>query len=128
MLYINLIFLFYSERIRADHNFLADILCKVSVRFRRLATDYSLWKGFVVIWADKNPRKAEFVVQECLNSGTRDFMIVGDLPDFFEVLSSPRYARYINPTARFPNMKLLELDETLVMWSDDSSSDDEKDA
>ena len=32
-----------------NHNFLVDVLCKVSVRFRRLATDFSLWKGFVDI-------------------------------------------------------------------------------
>ena len=109
-----------------DHDFLADVLCKVSVRFRKLATDYSLWKGYVMIGADKNPRKAEFVVQECLNSGTRDFLICGDLIDFFEVLTSPRYARYINPTVRFPNLKLIETCSDLVAWSTDPDNDEKR--
>ena len=93
----------------------------MSVRFRRLATDYSLWKGYVVIGADKNPSKAEFVVQKCLNSGTRDFLICGDLADFFAVLTSPRYARYIDPTTRFPNLKLCDMDSDHVSWIDESS-------
>ena len=127
---------FFGEGWTHDHDFLADVLSKVSVRFRRLVTDNSLWKGYVVIRADKNPRKAEFVVQECLNSGTRDFWINGDLADFYEVLTSPRYARFINPTVRFPNWKLLDMDDGLTWYNDpasessdnDSSSGDEKEA
>ena len=119
-----------------DLDFLVDVLCKVSVRFRRLATDYSLWKGIegtrtghVVIAADGDPGKAEFVVQECLNSDTRGFLMYGTLDDFFPVLTSPRYAEYINPTARFPNLKLSEVNHTMerIKWTD-SSSDDEKEA
>ena len=128
---------FIEEGWALDLDFLVDVISKVSVRFRRLATDNSLWKGYVVINADKNPRKAEFVVQECLHSGTRDFLIVGDLADFYEVLTSPRYARFINPTARLPNWKLLDMDDSHISWYNDqaiessdneSSSGDEKEA
>ena len=76
-----------------------------------MATEHVLWEGFVVIILDNSPGKAEFVVQECLNSGTRDFLIVfGDITQFFDVLTSPRYAEYINPTTRFPKLKVSEID------------------
>ena len=57
------------------HDYLVDVLCNVSFRSRRLASDYSLWQGHVVIHADSDPRRTELVVQECLNSGTRAFHI-----------------------------------------------------
>ena len=57
-----------------NHDFLVDVLCKVSRRFQKLATDYSLWKGHVYVSiSDKeeyDARKDEFVVNLCLNSGT----------------------------------------------------------
>ena len=74
-------------RPKYDHDFLVDVLCRVSRRFKELATDSSLWKGRV--WISKfsvyNERRAcayeagweygrgkdRFVVEECLNSGTR---------------------------------------------------------
>ena len=56
------------------HDFLVDDLRKVSPRFKQLVTDRSLWDGFVRIHADKNPEKFELVVQECLNSGTVQFI------------------------------------------------------
>ena len=91
------------------YDYLADVLCKVSRRFKRLATDSSLWsaKWGVVITAGGDPRKAEFVVQECLNSGTRSFHMVGSLHDLYPILTSPRYAEYINPTTRLPHLKLM---------------------
>ena len=70
-------------------DFLVDVLCQVSIRFRRLATDYSLWKGVVMIRADNDPRRAEFVVQERLNSGTSVFLMIGNLEDYFDVLTCP---------------------------------------
>ena len=88
--------------------YLVDVLCKVSLRFKRLATDSSLWDRYVaVIVADGDPRRAEFVVQECLNSGTKGFHLLGSLADLYPILTSPRYAEYINPTTRFPNLKLI---------------------
>ena len=120
-------------RIFYDHNFLVDVLCKVSMRFKELATDSSLWEGIVVIGAQKNPRRAEFVVQECLNSRTKIFVMVGmvgSFAEFYPVLTSPRFDRYINPTKRFPNLKLLTIDQgnyrNNIMWVDDSISDAEE--
>ena len=108
-----------------NHDVLVDVLCKVSVRFRRLATDYSLWKGYVTI-GNITPRKVEFVVQNCLNGGTRDLEIFGDLAEFLPVLTSPRYAGYINPTTRFPNLKLSGVvGPHYIQWTDDTSGDDE---
>ena len=75
------------RRPKYDHDFLVDVLCRVSLRFKKLATDSSLWKGRV--WISKfsvyNERRAcayeagweygrgkdRFVVEECLNIGTR---------------------------------------------------------
>merc|ERR1719229_114092 len=101
-----------------EYDFLVDVLCKVSTRFKRLAMDSSLWEGLVVIGADKNPEKFEFVVQECLHSGTLDFLVCGELKDFFPVLTSPRYNEFLNPTKRFHNLKLSEFESDQVVWSD----------
>ena len=43
------------EDVDYNHDFLADILCKVSIPFKRLAMDCSLWERIVIISADKNP-------------------------------------------------------------------------
>ena len=113
-----------------DHDILVDLLCKVSVRFKRLATDYSLWKGHVLIEAAKNPRRAEFVVQECLNSGTKTFEMWGYLDVFYPVLTSPRYADFINPSKRFPKLKLKIFKpvggDDCLEWVDESISEDEQ--
>ena len=88
-----------------------------------------------MISAMKNPRRAEFVVQECLNSRTKKFVMLGDFAEFYPVLTSPRFDRYINPTKRYPNLKLspIDSDEYLgendyhgIEWIDDSISDDEE--
>ena len=95
------------------------------MQFRQLATDYTLWMGGVVIRAANNPRKAEFVVQECLNSGTREFSVYGrPRPPYV----SPRYAGYPNPTTRFPNLKLSFVGSHSIEWIDGSNSDGEKEA
>ena len=120
-----------DPEIYLDHDILVDVLCKVSVKFKQLATDYSLWKGIVVIGAAKNPRRAEFVVQECLNSGTKKFVMCGNMDDLYPVLTSPRYAEYINPTKRFPNLKISKPvgDDSKgfdLAWYDESISEDEQ--
>ena len=81
-----------------DHDFLVDILCKVSPQFKRLATDPSLWKGSVKIWMKNGRamRKDRFVVQECLNSGTREFTMLE---------CGMQGANMANPTTRFPKLK-----------------------
>ena len=89
-----------------DRDWLVDVLCKVSLRFKGLATDRSLWAWYAEIRADNNPERLEFVVQECLNSRTKGFTLVGGLHELYPVLSSPRFDQHINPTTRFPNWKL----------------------
>ena len=107
---------YYQERYY-QHDFLVDVISKVSIRFKRLATDSTLWGDIVMINADKNPGKAKFVVQECINSNTRDFHLYGDVADYFDVLTSPRYADVINPTTRFPQMILEEKGSECIRWS-----------
>ena len=116
-----------------DLDFLVDVVSKVSTRFKRLATDYSFWQGLVVIRNPIDPRKAEFVVQECLNSGTREFYMdfMDNLEMLYDLLTCSRYADFINPTKRFPNLKLVRpMDSDMELhWSDDSSqSSDEKES
>ena len=101
-----------------NFDFLADVLCKVSKRFKRVATDRSLWEGYVVINADKSPEKVEFVVQECLNNDTEEFLVSGDLAEFFPVMNSPRYAQYINPTIKFHNLRLDKIRPDYISWMD----------
>ena len=86
-----------------DHDHLVDDLCKVSVRFERLARDSSLWKDHVWITIPGNDfRKLDFVIQECLNNGTEKLYIwaSGDpsLPN-----------RYLTDLAMFPNLKTVYL-------------------
>ena len=76
-----------------------------------------------MIGADKNPGKADFVVQECLNSGTRALTIFGQpRPPYV----SPRYAGYVNPTTRLLNLKLSVVGTRAIQWIDDFRSDDEQ--
>ena len=103
-----------------EHDWLVDVLRKVSPRFKRLATDRSrsLWEGDVWIWADKNPEKFEFVVQECLHSGTSDFSVFGELADFYDILTSPRYNEFMDPNKKIHNLKLDMFDATsnYISW------------
>ena len=41
-------------------------------------SDPSLWKGCVHIIIPARGRKDEFVIRECLNVGTREFIMKGD--------------------------------------------------
>ena len=113
----------FSCSYTAYFDYLATVLWRVSVRFKRLVSDSSLWTSpspdldsannatshpleWVTITAGGDPEKVEFVVQECLNSRIRSFTLHGSVADVYPVLTSPRYAEYINPTTRFPNLKL----------------------
>jgi len=80
-------------------------LSDVSLRFERLASDSSLWKGHVTILGYLDPWTVEFVVQQCLHSGTYWFEIEGNLQALYPILTNPRYAHYIDPTARHPHLK-----------------------
>merc|ERR1712117_518938 len=56
-----------------DHDFLVDVLSKISVKFKRVVTDSSLWRGSVKIWMDDGDAwvgRARFVVKECVNIET----------------------------------------------------------
>ena len=74
------------SRRKYDHDFLVDVLCKVSVQFKRVATDSSLWKGCVNIWMQNGSAygtgwgygvgKDDFVVEECVNIGTREITML----------------------------------------------------
>ena len=90
-----------------NHGFIVRVLSKVSIRFRQLATNYSLWKGVVVI--DPccptcfNTSEWEYVVQECLNNGTRRFVVD---PEWYI-----KWA-HTDPTTRFPKLKLHRENES----------------
>ena len=61
-----------------DHDFLVDVLSKISVQFKRVVTDSSLWTGSVKIWMDDGDAwvgRARFVVKECVNIETRDITL-----------------------------------------------------
>merc|ERR1712117_810840 len=95
--------------------YLVDVLCKVSLRFERLATDYTLWARpwSIMVAARGDPERVEFIVQKCLNSGSRGMRLMGSLQELYPVLTSPRYSQYINPNARFPSWKF-----EVVRWSE----------
>ena len=133
----------YDDEGRYDFDLLVDVISKVSTRFKRLVTDYSFWQGIVFIFgpADRRKhhsepctfRKVEYVVQKCLNPGTREFLLCSeDNDDVYDLLTCPRYAEFINPAKRFPNLKLVrpvDYDCLQWRWSDDSSqASDEKES
>ena len=97
----------YSHRTTMDkHDFLVDVLCKVSVRFRRLATDFSLWKDSVMIRVPSNDlSKLDFVIREALNSATKELTILPG-PIINPPTSSPFPYQYLRDlTTMFPNLK-----------------------
>ena len=96
-------------------DYLVDVLCMVSLRFKRLATDYTLWARpwSIMVAARRDPERVEFIVQKCLNSGSRGMRLMGSLQELYPVLTSPRYSQYINPNARFPSWKF-----EVVRWSE----------
>ena len=55
--------------LKYDHDFLVDVLCRVSRRFKRLATDSSLWKGRISIKASQED--VSFAISHCIHSGTK---------------------------------------------------------
>ena len=73
--------------IGVDHDFLLEVLFRVSQRFRRLAKDPSLWKGSVVISPDaRYPGKADFVVRQCFHRGTTHLILRGAYEDGARVI------------------------------------------
>ena len=96
------------------HDFLVDVLCKVSVRFRRLATDFSLWKDSVMIYVPCNDlSKLDFVIREALNSATKELTILPG-PRSRPILPGPPIAmfpyQYLRDlTTVFPNLKRVRV-------------------
>ena len=106
----------------AYHEYLVDVLCKVSLRFERLATDSTLWARpwSITVAARGDPERVEFIVQKCLNYGSRGMRLIGSLQELYPVLNSPRYNEYINPTARFPTWRFkVEPRRNELYWVND---------
>ena len=81
------------------------LLCKSVESFPRcLATDKSLWKGTVQV-DDKPEGSAKFVVRECLNDETREFII-------WKACESEA------PVNSVPNMKLYPFGEYDTYFED----------
>merc|ERR1712039_578691 len=88
----------------------------------RVATDCSFWQGKVEFLNPTDPRKIEFVVQRCLNPGTREFILCYEGRNkcdlLYDLLTCPRYAEFINPTKRFPNLRLARpIINNCLYWS-----------
>lgn len=63
-----------------DRDFLVDVISDVSARFRRLATDSSLWKGEqMLIRLRRNIAKTNYIVNECLSEETKVLRAVGEV-------------------------------------------------
>ena len=74
-----------------NHNFILNVISKISTRFRRISTDASLWRGNISINASQ--KDARFAIRECINKGTKllkirissgDNMSSGDLMDIYK--------------------------------------------
>ena len=101
-----------------DHDFLLEVLFRVSQRFRRLAKDPSLWKGSVVISPDaRYPGKADFVVRQCFHRGTTHLILRGAYEDGARVILCN------DPVSMFPSLNFLgeggiEFDgERCLLWA-----------
>ena len=58
------------------HDFILDVICEVSLRFRRVSQDRSLWKGRVCIHI-RCQRKMDMII-ECLNYDTKELQMYGN--------------------------------------------------
>ena len=130
-------------RPKYNHDFLVDVLCRVSLRFKKLATDSSLWKGRVWIskfsvyngracaheagW-DYGRGKDRFVIEECLNIETREIVIYTS--------GVVRVSSLADPSTRFPKLKWVRpryvpgkcRAPEYVKWKEDEDIDDKNEA
>ena len=51
-----------------DHNFILNIISKISKRFRRISADSSLWRGSTAIRSSQ--KDVSFAINHCINLGT----------------------------------------------------------
>ena len=94
-----------------DHDFLANGLCKVSLRFEKISSDESLWKGVVWIGPRSKLGTIEWVIRECLNGGTTVFNMPGNLTGCaYNYMNLSHvcdgWLRFVDPLQRFPNLKV----------------------
>ena len=87
---------------RYSHEFIQEVLFKVSVRFRRLATDSSLWRGHVSVCTDQDFRELDFVIRECFNNGTKSLQVF-KMPPYPDQVLANRYL--IDLATKCPNLK-----------------------
>jgi len=87
-----------------DHDFLLEVLFRVSKRFRRLAKDLSLWKGCVDISQDAaNPGKADFAVRHCFHRGTKKLFLRGA----YDHEDGARVILCGDPVSMFPSLNFI---------------------
>ena len=95
-----------SWSLKYDHDFLVDVLSKVSLRFRRVARDSSLWKDYVRIYNPLNDiSKLNFVIRECLNYGTKTLTVIWEYP-----ISDP------SVTLRYGDIRDISPTNTSLIW------------
>ena len=65
--------------VKFDHDFLAHVLSKVSLRFAKIAKDKPFWSDTVMIhpfpYGELEQKKAEYVIYNCLHEGTKEFIV-----------------------------------------------------
>ena len=113
-----------------DHDFLVDVLCKVSARFRRLATDSSLWKDSVCISIPPDDfSMLDFVIRECLKDRTKHLRIWSLRRSLGPAHPFPK--QYLTDLATmFPNLKRVtilgfwveRLEDIPAPWNSNSNS------
>ena len=109
-----------------NHDFLANVLSQVSVRFKKIASDHSLWKG--VVWIGRHqgnqmvdnqmvgpltkPETIEWVIGECLNSKTTLFHLPDNVVYNWYERDKPRgrpgscLSLVFDPRMRFPQLQV----------------------
>ena len=106
------------------HDFLVDVICKVSVRFRRLAKDSSLGTDHIIVIRipPNDYSKLNFVIQEYLNWGTKTLGIWAR-PEF--CLGNSLGPSIVFPTrhlidlaTKFPNLKKVNLIASIRLEGD----------
>ena len=109
-----------------NHDFLANVLGQVSVRFKKIASDDSLWKG--VVWIGRHqgnqirhgdlsgprtkPETIEWIIGECLNAKTTLFHMPGNVVYHWYERDKPSgrpsscLEFIFDPRTRFPKLQV----------------------
>ena len=89
-----------------DHHFIQEVLFNVSTRFRRIATDFSPWKGEIRVFTKPDFRELDFAIQRCLNSETTSMDLLIEAPPPLGTVTLPN--RYlIEMATKFPNLEIV---------------------